>query len=215
MSDPGLRSLSRAGSSRRRLIRQGVAGLVAAGLAATQVGCGFRPVHDSSGGTPRDALPAFDIPVIPGREGQLVRNALLHRLTDDPKARYTLDVDVSIGGQGLGIQRDDEASLQRLNGTARFMVRDRTLTERLSALVARANETGGSTGRPTEELSDVVLEGSVRLSALYNVFGERFPSEASRRGATRDLAEGLAEAVQIRLMGYFSGRRGAGAFPRL
>lgn len=190
MSDPGSQSLSSVLSSRRRLIRQGVAGLVAAGCAATQVGCGFRPVHGSSGGTTRDALPAFDIPVIDGREGQLVRNALLHRLTYDPKARYTLDVNVSMGEQGLGIRRDDEASLKRLNGTASFEVRDRAQT-------------------------DVVLRGSVRLSALYNVFGERYPSQASRRGAARDLAEGLAEAVQTRLMGYFGGQRGTGGFPRL
>lgn len=219
MSDPGFQSLSGALPSRRRLIRQGMAGLVAAGCAATQVGCGFRPVHDSSGGTTRDALPAFDIPVIEGREGQLVRNALLHRLTYDPEARYRLDVGVSMGVQGLGIQRDDEASLRRLNGNARFQVRDRTLSERISAMVGRARETGGSESRPGEEFSDVVLQGSVRLSALYNVFGDRYPSEASRRGATRDLAEGLAEAVQTRLMGYFSGRRGTGSFyggfPRL
>jgi hypothetical protein len=192
-----------------------LAGLVAAGWAATQVGCGFRPVHDSSGGTTRDALPAFDIPVIGERPGQLVRNALLHRLTYDPKARYTLDVSVSMGAQGLGIQRDDEASLTRLNGVATFNVRDRTLTEQISAMIGRARESGRSDARPGEEFTDVVLEGSVRLSALYNVFGDRYPSEASRRGAARDLAEGLAEAVQARLMGYFAGRRGTGAFPRL
>lgn len=186
--------------TRRRVFGWGVLALAAPGLAGALGGCGFRPVHAGPRGTTRDPLPAFDIPIIEEREGQLLRNALLDRLTFDPKAAYVLEVDLSVGVQGLGIQRDDEASLRRLNGVAKFVLWDRARP--------RGDQVDAE-GRPG------LLTGSVRLSALYNVFGERFPSQASQRGATRDLAEGLADGIHARLMGYFSRGRGVGVFPRL
>ncbi len=187
--------LPRGRAHRPTIGRRALLGLSLGALAAPLAGCGFQPAYAprGRGATP---LPPLDIPPIEGRVGQLVRNALIDRFTVDRDARYKLEVSVSVNEQGLGIDRDDDASLTRLEGRARFVVIDRT------------RRGGGEVLRPdalsTRPVSHV-LEGTVRRAVTFNTFDTGYATTSSVRGASRDVARLLADDLETRLLAYFRG----------
>jgi len=190
-------------SGRPRLGRRAMIGLGLGAIALPLSGCGFRPAYAprGRGATP---LPPMDIPPIEGREGQLVRNALIDRFRVDRDAQYQLDVTVSLKSQGLGIDRDDEASLTRLEGLARFVLIDRSLLDRGEVLEPDALST-----RPVSQ----VLHGTVRRAVTFNTFDTGFATTSSERAAARDIARLLADDLETRLLGFFRGQTHGRAFP--
>lgn len=91
--------------------------------------CGFEPLLGRGGGNfdaPKE-LAAIRIEPIPERSGQVLRNALLDRLTPQgqaPGARYVLRVRLQEPRQALLLRRDDIISRSSYSGQASFEVRD-------------------------------------------------------------------------------------------
>ncbi len=140
--------------------------------------CGFRPVY--GGGAPvRADMAAVEIALIADRPGQLLRNALLDRLSPKGAAqspRHVLVVELSESKQNLAIRRDDSATRANLILTAHFSLRER-------------------------QSSEVVLEGSSRSFNSYNISTYEFATLTAetdaRRRATRELADDIATHLAL------------------
>ena len=94
-------------------------------------GCGFQPVYmPTASGKPGPAqreLAAVYVGIIPDRPGQLLRQALQERFSNDsgPSAAYDLSVTFSISGEGVAILPDALATRLRLSGTATYVLTSR------------------------------------------------------------------------------------------
>jgi LPS-assembly lipoprotein len=99
--------------------------LCAAGLS----GCGFEPLLGRAGDSADaiEQLSAIRIESIPDRSGQVLRNALLDRLTPQgqvPGARYVLRIRLSEPRQAILLRRDDVISRSSYSAQATFDLRD-------------------------------------------------------------------------------------------
>jgi len=99
--------------------------LCGAGLAA----CGFEPLLGRGGDSADtiEQLAAIRIEPIPDRSGQVLRNALLDRLTPRgpaPGARYVLRIRLSEPRQTILLRRDDVISRSSYSANAVFELRD-------------------------------------------------------------------------------------------
>ncbi len=102
--------------------------LIVVGLVLS--GCGFHPMYgqraDSVAGAAGPELAAIRIAAIADRKGQILRNALLERLNprgEPDKPRYVLTVTVSESMTGLGVQRNNTASLGEMTVSATYQLR--------------------------------------------------------------------------------------------
>lgn len=105
--------------------RSFVFALCAVGLA----GCGFEPLLGRAGDSADaiEELAATRIEPIPDRSGQVLRNALLDRLTPQgqaPGTRYVLRIRVSEPRQTILLRRDDVISRSSYSAQATFDLRD-------------------------------------------------------------------------------------------
>lgn len=78
-------------------------------------GCGFRPLYGTSSGDPgvADELASIRVAGLPDRAGQLVRNALVTRLSPEgepERPRYTLQLAVSAQDVAEAISADQTAT---------------------------------------------------------------------------------------------------------
>ncbi|MFM7347877.1 MAG: LPS assembly lipoprotein LptE [Erythrobacter sp.] len=99
--------------------------LLAASLALSA--CGLSPMYVGGAGAPvAQGLAAVDIPVIQGRGGWLLRNALEARFRAAGKAtaRYRLDVRLDDSLEALGVLNDDTISRERRILRARYQLVD-------------------------------------------------------------------------------------------
>jgi LPS-assembly lipoprotein len=185
----------------RRGVLRGAAALLALGAGAVVGGCGFRPIYSAaSPATPADAEVAADlaatrVPVIPNRFGQLLRRALVQRLSGGTNgaatARWELLVGPGIAGEAVGIQRDGSATRVRNIATANWT---------LVRLAPR----------------EVVANGFERAIDAFNIEGSQFfAADASRDAMERRLAEQLAEEVVVRLALQFRTLRDGAAPQRI
>lgn len=90
-------------------------------------GCGLSPMYaGGSQGAVAQGLAAVEVPMIEGRAGWLVRNALIDRLGAAGKAapRYRLDVRLDDQLQGLGVLSDDTIGRERRILRARYQLVD-------------------------------------------------------------------------------------------
>ncbi|MQX35624.1 LPS assembly lipoprotein LptE [Roseospira navarrensis] len=164
--------------------------VLAAGPLLALAGCGFRPVYGTRGrGGPQ--LPSVAVGPISERVGQLLRNALLHRLQTGPNPRYELQVTVTVTTGNLGIRRDDEATLANLNARANW------------SLAARRED-----GRPLG-----VADGSTRSSAVYNVLDNQYATDRNRAKTEADMAQILAADIEMQVVAYFAKRGSGGRYP--
>ena len=97
---------------------------VCLGGTALLTGCGFQPVYmptaSNKAGPAQREMAAVNVPVIPERPGQLLRQALQRELRSDsgvPPA-YDLRVVFAISGEGISIQNNNIATRIRMIGTA-------------------------------------------------------------------------------------------------
>ena len=140
-------------------------------------GCGFRPLYLPQGrGAPVSAdLAAVYVPVIPERQGQLMRQALqrrMHGTGEGVAARYELLVSPVIVAEPIAIQRDSSTSRFRLNGNANWALR------RLD--VART----------------LVDSGSSRITDGYNIINQQyFAADLENSAAIRRVVESLSDQI--------------------
>lgn len=118
MSSP--ERLARPAASGRRTLLAALAGAgLAALLAPALGGCGFRPLygrHGTGGAAVHEELATVSVGIIPDREGQILRNALIARLNPAGRPRdphYRLDVGLREERQGVGLTAID--TITRIN----------------------------------------------------------------------------------------------------
>lgn len=143
-------------------------------------GCGFRPLYGDSRAAPVPThLAGVDVGLIPERHGQLLRLALQERLDPrgaNPPARYDLEVQFGIAGEGIGIRRDAAATRDRLVATASWVLRRRDATR------------------------EEVARGVSRAVDAYNVIDSQgFATDQFNEAARVRLAEALADQIVQRL----------------
>ena len=89
--------------------------------------CGLSPMYaGGSQGSVAQGLAAIDVPMIEGRAGWLVRNALIDRLgaAGNAAPRYRLDVRLDDRLEGLGVLSDDTIGRERRILRARYQLVD-------------------------------------------------------------------------------------------
>lgn len=101
--------------------------LAALSALALLSGCGLQPLYaGGSSGAVAQGLTGIEVPAIPGREGWLVRNALVDRFgqAGSAAARYRLDVVLDDNLEALGLLTDDTIGRERRTLRARYQLVD-------------------------------------------------------------------------------------------
>lgn len=149
-------------------------------------GCGFQPVYmpTASGktGVAQRELASVYVGIIPERPGQLLRQALQERFSDDSgtPSVYDLNVTFGIAGEGIAIESDTIATRLRLIGTATW------------SLV-------GHDAKRT-----VLASGSARAMDDVNIFGSQyFAVDLEVEAEQKRIAENLATQIATRLAVWF------------
>ncbi|GHU04048.1 hypothetical protein FACS1894205_1610 [Alphaproteobacteria bacterium] len=149
-------------------------------------GCGFQPMYGSSDaanpGVSSD-LAKIRVQSIPNREGQLLHNALLTRLTprgptSDPV--YSLSVSYTSESRQIALQRDSTATRQIISYTADYKL--------------------------TQD-GKVVTRGEVTRTIGLDYLAEHYANVSAEKDAQARSAKELAEAIVNELAAYFI-RRG-------
>ncbi|MFN4283643.1 MAG: LPS assembly lipoprotein LptE [Alphaproteobacteria bacterium] len=159
--------------------------LLAAGLALA--GCGFRPLYGerSAASVSAPELAAIQIDLIPNREGQLVRNALLDKMQPrGPAARplYRLTVGISIGRESFGLRTDDTATRSSMTMSASYILTDL------------------ASGKP-------LLNANSRAVSSYNILDSDFATVISENDAIRRTANEVSEEIKTRVAIFLSSRK--------
>lgn len=147
-------------------------------------GCGFRPLHATNGTSAPAASEALSgIAVAPARDriGQLVRNALLDRLTPygaPDSAPYRLELDLDGVREGYGFRPDEAITRENYRLTAAY----------------RLVEAGSD---------NVLVEGVTRSNMAYDIVQSDFANFAAARDAESRTAEEVAATIALRLALHF------------
>ncbi len=145
---------------------------------AALAGCGFRPLYGRSSGDPRIApeMASVYVEPIPDRQGQLVRNALLGKISPTGQSRYRLEVKLTITESPVLLQTDQTAAIDDIGYSATF-----TLYEGATALTA----------------------GSVARSFSFDFLAQQYSNIAARNSIERRAAEEIAGQIRDQLATYF------------
>lgn len=182
---------------RRTFLTLGVKAL-GLGLAGGVVGCAPHPLYapNAFGNAPAGSesvmaqLRQVQVPLLPEREGQILRQALQDRLYggDTPVlSRYNLSVSISINQVGLGVQGDSTLTYVRFIATAPW-----SLT---------------SQDDPDHK---VLISNVAQASDSLNAFDNQpFGQELETNVINARLANAIADQIVTRLAHYFtaSGRK--------
>lgn len=132
--------------------------------------CGFQPLYGTAQNTPagvETALAQIDIAVIPNREGQYLRNALIDRFYPDARPaipRYTLEISpVHETLTNLDITKSSDATRGQLKLSTQMTLKDSKTGE---GLLSRALVSITSYNILSSEFSTRVSEDNARLNAL-------------------------------------------------
>lgn len=151
-------------------------------------GCGFSPVYGTLGSNTKSAEVAFsqiDISLIPDREGQFLRNALIDRLhrNGTPSGlniRYTLKIDPVIESLiDLDITKDDDTTRGQLR------------------LETNMHLTARQTG-------EVILTRPLTAITSYNILGSEFATRISEENTRQNALIDLADQIERQLALYFA-----------
>lgn len=154
-------------------------------LALGPVGCGFQPMYARTGpqASPVVAeLAGVRVAGIEDRNGQILRNALVSRMTplgEPSRSTHTLEVILNQTRENLAERDDGKASLGRLFISATF----------------RLTEYQGET---------VVLSGTSRSVVSYRLLGPTYGSTAVERDAEKRALGDLAEDIRTQVATYFA-----------
>ncbi len=159
------------------------------GLAVMLTGCGFQPVYmptaTGKAGVAQRNLATVNVPIIPNRPGQLLRQALQRQFGDDSGTVpvYDLKVGYSVSGEGIAVLPNNIATHVRLIGNASW------------SLVTR------------DTAQSVLIEGNARTTDGVNVFDEQyFAADLETEAVQQRLAENLAQQIATQLAIWFRGR---------
>lgn len=160
--------------------------LALAGLCLAVSGCGFQPLY----GRAQQAVSVADLdtvqlPVIPDREGQILRNYLQESFNPDGRrseTRYHLGVELRRSTQSLGVRRDGTAT--------RFNM---TLEATITLIPAGADK--------------AVFTGRAVTTVSYNNLEERFGTVAAEQDALRRGAKTLAANIASRVAVFLKSRK--------
>lgn len=167
--------------TRRRL-------LLASGLLPL-AGCGFQPVYmptaSGKAGPAARELAAITVPVIPERQGQLLRQALQERFANDSGTTpqiYDLSVSLTVLGEPIAIQQSSLATRMRLTGTASYVL-------------------------TVKSPWSVVSRGSARVVDNFNLLDQQFfAAEMENEAVVRRMTDALADQITAQLAMFFRKR---------
>lgn len=173
----------------REIARRGrIAGLA---LVLALGGCGFRPLYatHADGSSAAAGLRAVEIDLIPDRNGQILRNALLDRFYGDggpTSSRYRLTITEHSTEELLGIQRDNSATKARMDVNARYVLVPTAIT----------GKAGAAPPKP-------LLSGLAQSRVLYDINDDQYATLVGKQSAYRqgadDVADQIMEAVAAKL----------------
>lgn len=147
-------------------------------------GCGFTPVYARHDNAPamQQQLQNVDIGLIPNREGQYLRNALLDKMSDGNAGRakkYFLRVyDLRIDQQSIGIRKDASATRQDVTISGQMELVD-------------------------QDSGNVVLQRALHVEKGYNQFDNLYSSVVSQEDTTDRLLDEMSDRVLTELTLYF------------
>jgi LPS-assembly lipoprotein len=162
-----------------------------AGALLLLAGCGFEPLHGKKDGywsVPEMA--AIKVAAIEDRNGQLLRNELLDRLTptgQPNRSQYLLRVISKESSTSLGIRKDATASRANLLVNASYTL---------------------------EEAGRVITSGTANSSVSYDVLDAKFATTVAELNASKRAAQELAEVIAAHIASFFTCRRQPGCIQR-
>ncbi len=151
-------------------------------------GCGFHPLYGSDDQQAEAQLPDIFVATIPGRSGQLLRQALQQRLAGTSEAEpqgYTLRVAYALDNESIAIHNDSTAARNRL--------------------VGRANWSLNSVA-PTPV---TLVSGNARtVDGFNNIDTQFFESTLATESTEGRIAGNLADSIRTQLAIWFAGHPG-------
>ena len=147
-------------------------------------GCGFHPLYGAADQAAESHLPDIFVATIPGRPGQLLRQALQEKLSGSSEAQpqgYTLRVAYAQNYEAVGIHGDNTSSRSRVIGSANW-----TLS--------------------TVSLSPVVLtSGSARADDGFSlVETQYFAAIMASESTNQRVAGNLSDTIRTQLATWFA-----------
>lgn len=140
--------------------------------------CGLRPIYAGGAqGAVAQGLASVEVAPIEGREGWLVRNALLDRLGQggtDVASRYRLEILLDDQLEGLGLLTDDTIGRERRTLRARYQLVD---------LASGA----------------IVIDATAGSDAGIDVVSSEYATIAAEERALENLAQQVADRIVTRL----------------
>lgn len=147
-------------------------------LLAGLSGCGLRPVYaGGASGAVATGLSQVEVPPIQGREGWLVRNALIDRLGPQQAGgspRYRLDILLDDQLEGLGLLTDDTIGRERRTLRARYQLVD---------------QASGA----------ILLDATAGSDAGIDVVSSEYATIAAETTALENLAQQVADRIVAQL----------------
>jgi LPS-assembly lipoprotein len=160
--------------------------LATLGLLSLLAGCGFKPVYgvNSAGKSPAavQQFAAIQIPIMPNRLGQKMRNLLIDSLHPSGAAgdyRYKLAVGITEAVVNLGLQQNSTSTRGQVRLTVKYTLVD-------------------------DDNGKVVLKETLRTSTGYNILINQFSSVLSQDDAETQGLQQIADDMTLHLALYFT-----------
>ena len=149
-------------------------------------GCGFTPLYGSHSATHQPAVSAqfasIEIPPLPDRTGQIMRNLLIDSLHPGGAAgdyRYRLNVQVVETVVNLGLQQNSTSTRGQVRITAKYSLTD-------------------------EQSGKTLVTETLRTSTGYNILINQFSSVLSQDDAEQQGLQQIANDMTQHLALYFA-----------
>jgi LPS-assembly lipoprotein len=160
--------------------------LAIVGILSLLTGCGFKPVYgvNSAGKSPSavQQFAAIEIPVLPDRLGQQMRNMLIDSLHPSGVTgdyRYKLVIGIKEAVVDLGLQQNSTSTRGQVRLTAKYSLID-------------------------TETSKTVLSETLRTSTGYNILINQFSSVLSQDDAEAQGTQQIVDDMTLHLALYFT-----------
>jgi LPS-assembly lipoprotein len=145
--------------------------------------CAFKPLYSSYEGDVVDRLASIKISQIEGRLGQVMRNALVQKLTPLGNPRdphYILDVSLGFSDRDLGVAKDATTTRTEVILSVRYTLKD------------------AKTGK-------ILHQASETESADYNILTTSYYSNiVSKNNAQEGTVELVANLIKLSISSYLS-----------
>jgi LPS-assembly lipoprotein len=157
-----------------------------AGALGCLPGCGFKPLYGANsaahGPAAVEQFATIEIPVLPDRTGQIMRNLLIDSLHPSGAAdtyQYRLDVKITEADVSLGLQGNSTSTRGQIKISALYSLIDKKTGKNL-------------------------LKETVRTSAGYNILVNQFGTELSTQSSRQEALQEIADDITLHLALYFT-----------